>query len=667
MATIASLNIALSADSARLKRDLDKAGKQSKTWAAKQKATFNSVGKSMGGMRTALAGVGAALGVGKLVSQADALGKNAKAAGLTVEAYQRLQFGLGQAGVSQAGFEKGQLKLNKVFADAGDGLAGAVDVLGSIGTSYEELAALAPEDRMLAVADALAGVEDVGLRAAYTAELLGKEFSKVTLDSDAIRKDGETISVVTQESADAAAASADSFSRLGVTMSNLATNILMPLMDVLTPVIESMASFATDNPVMASVIAGIVALGVAISLTSLPLVALLAAITAGVLVFQNWDKIVGFLAEKWDAFGEKFPLVASLIETALSTLAAPFIMIKDVIGSIFELFSGEGSFLDRLKAFGGNIVDALVTNNPVVKLMENLAGVIKAPLNVVIGMFENMVNKVIDAINDITKFELDFGMFGSISNEGTNFEHLDIPAFANGGWVSGPGTGTSDSIPALLSNGEFVVNAKSAKANASFLENINSGGNTISSNVGDGGGTSDGKSEGMQSFMSSFQSGLSEAFKSGDFKSFLGGVLDTFTSGIIDGFSKSITDSLFKNMDFGSLFGGGGGGGGFLSGLFGSGGFLGGLFGAADGGIVPTTPFSKSYADSVPTMLQPGELVVPKDQVGNFMGGGSGGGQVFNINVSGDVSRATRSEIVKMMPEIAAGTNMMNRENNVRR
>jgi hypothetical protein len=34
----------------------------------------------------------------------------------------------------------------------------------------------------------------------------------------------------------------------------------------------------------------------------------------------------------------------------------------------------------------------------------------------------------------------------------------------HGGYISGPGTGTSDSIPAMLSNGEFVVNAKSASS-----------------------------------------------------------------------------------------------------------------------------------------------------------------------------------------------------------
>lgn len=44
---------------------------------------------------------------------------------------------------------------------------------------------------------------------------------------------------------------------------------------------------------------------------------------------------------------------------------------------------------------------------------------------------------------------------------------------ASGGWISGPGTGTSDSIPARLSDGEFVVNARSAEQNAALLEAIN--------------------------------------------------------------------------------------------------------------------------------------------------------------------------------------------------
>jgi len=47
--------------------------------------------------------------------------------------------------------------------------------------------------------------------------------------------------------------------------------------------------------------------------------------------------------------------------------------------------------------------------------------------------------------------------------------------YATGGWVSGPGTGTSDSIPAMLSNGEFVVNAKATKKFLPLLQKLNNG------------------------------------------------------------------------------------------------------------------------------------------------------------------------------------------------
>lgn len=47
--------------------------------------------------------------------------------------------------------------------------------------------------------------------------------------------------------------------------------------------------------------------------------------------------------------------------------------------------------------------------------------------------------------------------------------------FAEGGHVSGPGTSTSDSIPAMLSDGEFVVNARATKKHRAVLEAINSG------------------------------------------------------------------------------------------------------------------------------------------------------------------------------------------------
>jgi hypothetical protein len=47
---------------------------------------------------------------------------------------------------------------------------------------------------------------------------------------------------------------------------------------------------------------------------------------------------------------------------------------------------------------------------------------------------------------------------------------------ADGGYVEGPGTGTSDSIPAMLSNGESIINARSTAMFAPLLSAINQSG-----------------------------------------------------------------------------------------------------------------------------------------------------------------------------------------------
>ena len=53
---------------------------------------------------------------------------------------------------------------------------------------------------------------------------------------------------------------------------------------------------------------------------------------------------------------------------------------------------------------------------------------------------------------------------------------VPIPGKAQGGYISGPGGPTEDRIPAMLSNGEFVVNAKSTEKWLPFLKAINAQG-----------------------------------------------------------------------------------------------------------------------------------------------------------------------------------------------
>ena len=53
---------------------------------------------------------------------------------------------------------------------------------------------------------------------------------------------------------------------------------------------------------------------------------------------------------------------------------------------------------------------------------------------------------------------------------------VPMPGMATGGFVSGPGSSTSDSVPAMLSNGEYVLNASAVrKFGVGFLDAMNEG------------------------------------------------------------------------------------------------------------------------------------------------------------------------------------------------
>ncbi|WHA40172.1 D-alanyl-D-alanine carboxypeptidase family protein [Agrobacterium larrymoorei] len=72
------------------------------------------------------------------------------------------------------------------------------------------------------------------------------------------------------------------------------------------------------------------------------------------------------------------------------------------------------------------------------------------------------------------------GLFGSLFSflfraNGGIVKRSQLPHMADGGQVRGPGTSRSDSIPTMLSDGEFVVNARATDKNRSLLEAINSG------------------------------------------------------------------------------------------------------------------------------------------------------------------------------------------------
>ena len=69
----------------------------------------------------------------------------------------------------------------------------------------------------------------------------------------------------------------------------------------------------------------------------------------------------------------------------------------------------------------------------------------------------------------------------AIASAVNSVKSTEVPEIRLGGLISGPGTGTSDSIPALLSNGEAAATANAVNEWGAMLSamNVSSGGNAI--------------------------------------------------------------------------------------------------------------------------------------------------------------------------------------------
>jgi len=290
--------------------------------------------------------------------------------------------------------------------------------------------------------------------------------------------------------------------------------------------------------------------------------------------------------------------------------------------------------------------------------------------------------------------------------------------FASGGLVNGPGTGTSDSILARLSNGEYVVNAAATKRNRGLLEAINSGKMPRFAEggaVGDGSpgisgdNTSSGDIAPILSGISSQLAILTSAVGNVDNK------VVQLGSTVASGFSTMLTNMISAIIPIGlqllllpfqltpmmvaavtaplsSQMAFWGGiilkviAASNLTGPFASGGYVSGpgsgtsdsiLARLSNGEYVINAASTKKYgplleainSDVLPKFADGGMVgsnipMIPDLSSSNNVRNSSQSQQVFNITITGDISRQTKSEIYRMIPEIASGVNQVNKENN---
>ena len=147
--------------------------------------------------------------------------------------------------------------------------------------------------------------------------------------------------------------------------------------------------------------------------------------------FKNgWEQALRELANQQINFKDRFMDVFSGIENGL-----------------VNLISATGSAKDRFKNFLNEIT------NSILKAMAQI---------IVRGL---VMNAVMSIFGGGFGGSVGFGNLSSMSSLARSFTGGSLLGygFASGGFVRGAGTSSSDSIPAMLSNGEYVLNASAVK------------------------------------------------------------------------------------------------------------------------------------------------------------------------------------------------------------
>ena len=205
---IATLSIDLEARLANLQQGMDKAGRLAEKQSQQIESSFN-------GMKTAAAGVGAALAaslsvagivtfVRATIDGVDRLNDLADATGASIENLSALEDIAVRTGTSMDTVGDAVVKLNKFLGEAGKPGGEAANALKAIGLNAAELKRLDPAEALRQVAVALSGYADDGNKARLVQELFGKSIQEVAPLLKDLAAAGKLNATVTTEQAQAA-------------------------------------------------------------------------------------------------------------------------------------------------------------------------------------------------------------------------------------------------------------------------------------------------------------------------------------------------------------------------------------------------------------------------------------------------------------------------------
>jgi hypothetical protein len=213
MTTIARLKVLLEADSHRLTSALHQV----------RRTVFN--------VRTAIGVLAGAGGLGAMIKSqlnaADEMQKFSQRVGISTEALSELRHAANLSGVPISALEMSLQRMTRRLGEVAlTGKGTAASALEQLGLDAQKLAALAPDEQLGAIADALAGVENQSIKVALAQKIFDSEGVKMiqmleqgSAGLDKMRESARAAGVtLTTEGANAAARANDAFTQLSASI-----------------------------------------------------------------------------------------------------------------------------------------------------------------------------------------------------------------------------------------------------------------------------------------------------------------------------------------------------------------------------------------------------------------------------------------------------------------
>jgi phage-related protein len=183
------------------------------------------------------------------------------------------------------------------------------------------------------------------------------------------------------------------------------------------------------------------------------------------------------LVQAWtDMFIALAPLLPKLAELGAQLLPILADIIVRIAPLVIDLLNAFTSFVNFVVPI---LIPALDHLKDTIKTgWEVIRGVwdaMQTALDQIHQKFADIVGKIIKLWADLVdKIDSPFKVAGGAAGKILGSVWGAISGHADGGFIEGPGTGTSDSIVARLSNGEYVVNAASTSKYRGLIDAINS-------------------------------------------------------------------------------------------------------------------------------------------------------------------------------------------------